>query len=117
MMRKKLGTRATGNGVHLHFANRNATRGGKPATRLHSANEETAQADGRDDHSDQTGPCRHLEHACASLQNAAVELETLLATVRGDEQADLHEAIGSIMETLQLIASAHARLEPPIAAD
>lgn len=103
MMRKKLGTRATGNGVHLHFANRNATRPGKSSAHLHFAND--------------LGTGRHLEHACARLQDAAVELETVLAQLSGDEQADLHEAIGSIMETLQLIASAHARLEPPIAAD
>ncbi|ANC93025.1 hypothetical protein A6A40_01640 [Azospirillum humicireducens] len=107
MMRKKLGTRATGNGVHLHFANRNATRSGKPAARLHFAN----------DLGIGQGTSRHLEQACASLQDAAVELEAVLATLPGDEQADLHEAIGSIMETLQLIASAHSRLEPPIAAD
>ncbi|MBY6264635.1 hypothetical protein EI613_22330 [Azospirillum sp. 412522] len=112
MMRKKFGTRATGNGVHLHFANRNATRAGKPATRLHSAND----AGGGEPATGQ-GTCRHLEHACARLQDAAVELETVLATLPGDDQADLHEAIGSIMETLQLIATAHARLEPPIAAD
>ncbi|CAO3419164.1 hypothetical protein [Azospirillum endophyticum] len=107
MMRKKLGTRATGNTAHLHFANRNATRTGKPAAHLHSANDSDAGQ----------GTSLHLEHACASLQNAAVELETVLATLPGDEQADLHEAIGSIMETLQLIASTHARLEPTIAAD
>ncbi|MFP5517116.1 MAG: hypothetical protein ACLGJC_29040 [Alphaproteobacteria bacterium] len=107
MMRKKLGTRATGNGVHLHFANRNATRAGKPAARLHFANDPGIGQ----------GTSRHLEHACASLQDAAVELEAVLAALPGDEQADLHEAIGSIMETLQLIASAHSRLEPPIAAD
>ena len=107
MMRKKVGTRAAGNSVHLHFANRNATRAGKPAARLHSANDPDASQ----------GTGRHLEHACASLQNAAVELETVLARLPGDEQADLHEAIGSIMETLQLIASTHARLESPIAAD
>ncbi|PWC33468.1 hypothetical protein TSO352_23695 [Azospirillum sp. TSO35-2] len=103
MMRKKLGMRATGSGVHLHFANRNARRGGKAASHLHFAND--------------PGTGRHLEHACARLQDAAVELETVLAQLHGDEQADLHEAIGSIMETLQLIASAHARLEPPIGAD
>ncbi|WP_247876024.1 hypothetical protein [Azospirillum sp. TSH100] len=79
---------------------------------MHSANDSANH--------DQTavqGTSRHLEHACARLQDAAVELETVLATLPGEEQADLHEAIGSIMETLQLIASAHARLEPPIAAD
>jgi len=112
MMRKKLGTRATGSSVHLHFANRNATRAGKPATRLHSANDPGASAQQA-----VLGKGRHLEHACARLQDAAVELETVLATLPDGEQADLHEAIGSIMETLQLIASAHARLEPPIAAD
>ncbi|KAA0591711.1 hypothetical protein FZ942_30495 [Azospirillum lipoferum] len=112
MMRKKLGTRGTGNSVHLHFANRNATRAGKPAMRLHSANDP-----GDNDRTAVQGTSHHLEHACARLQDAAVELETVLATLPGDEQADLHEAIGSIMETLQLIASAHARLEPPIAAD
>ncbi|CAO3351578.1 hypothetical protein VH569_07315 [Azospirillum sp. 11R-A] len=79
---------------------------------MHSANDPGASAQQAG-----LGTGLHLEHACARLQDAAVELETVLATLPGDEQADLHEAIGSIMETLQLIASAHARLEPPIAAD
>ncbi|MBP2302324.1 hypothetical protein [Azospirillum picis] len=103
MMRKKLGTRVSSSGVHLHFANRNATRTRNAAGRLQFAN----------DH--RTG--RRLEHVCAHLQDAAVELETVLSQLPGGEQADLHEAIGSIMETLQLIASAHARLETPMAAD
>ncbi|RJF81995.1 hypothetical protein D3877_18090 [Azospirillum cavernae] len=104
MMRKKLGMRGVGAEAVLHFANRNAIRGGKNATRSHFANRPA------------TG--RHLEQACASLQDAAVELESVLFSLSGStEQADLHEAIGSIMETLQLIAATQARLEPSAAAE
>ncbi len=103
-MRKKLGVRGVATEALLHFANRNATRVRKNGASLHFAN-------GRD-------PGRHLEQACASLQDAAVELETVLSRLPGmDEQADLHEAIGSIMETLQLIAATHARLGAPAAAE
>lgn len=96
--------RGVGAEAVLHFANRNAIRGGKNATRSHFANRPA------------TG--RHLEQACASLQDAAVELESVLFSLSGStEQADLHEAIGSIMETLQLIAATQARLEPSAAAE
>ncbi|MCW2237493.1 hypothetical protein [Azospirillum canadense] len=57
---------------------------------------------------------RHLEQACARLQDAAEELESVIAAMpTADGQADLHEAIGSIMETLRLVASAHASLDRP----
>ena len=104
MMRKKQGACGMAIEASLHFANRNATKAGKADVRLHFAN------------APETG--RHLEQACASLQDAAGELEAVLSHLPGSNgQADLHEAIGSIMETLQLIASAHARLEPSAAID
>ncbi|WP_448206678.1 hypothetical protein [Azospirillum sp. sgz302134] len=57
---------------------------------------------------------RHLEQACARLQDAAEELETVLASMHApDGQADVNEAIGSIMETLRLVSSVHAQLDHP----
>ncbi len=104
MMRKRLGTHGADAPPVSQFANRNATRAAGNANRLQIAN---GLATGR-----------HLEQACASLQDAAVELESVLFSVPdGEEQADLHEAIGSIMETLRLIAATQARLEPTAAAE
>lgn len=52
----------------------------------------------------------HLQSACRRLQSAAEDLESALGLLRSDgAQAELHEAIGAIMESLQLVASAHAR--------
>lgn len=104
MMRKKQGANGMAIEASLHFANRNATKAAKADACLHFANGPNAG--------------RHLETACARLQDAATELETLLAHLSGPSgKADLHEAIGSIMETMQLIASAHARLGPSAALD
>lgn len=104
MMRKMLGIQSGSAPSDSQFANRNATRAGDIATGLRIAKRLEAG--------------RHLEQACASLQDAAVELESVLFDLPGlREQADLHEAIGSIMETLRLIASTQARLEPPVAAE
>jgi len=84
----------------MHFANRNAYQGMVDLTRARSANG--------------TATVRHLEHACARLQDAADELESVLVDMPSlAGQADLQEAIGSIMETLRLVASAHARLDRP----
>ncbi|MBP2228091.1 hypothetical protein J2847_001373 [Azospirillum agricola] len=104
MMRKKLETRGVAARISLHFANRNATKADDAERRLHFANRREAG--------------RGLEQACASLQDAAEELETVLARLRRpDERADLHEAIGAIMETMQLITATHARLVPAAAAE
>ena len=57
---------------------------------------------------------RRLERACASLQDAAEELEAVLAALPspGASGAEpVHEAIGCIMETLRLLYDAHGRLE------
>lgn len=104
MMRKRLGTRGAEAPAVSQFANRNATGAAGNATGLQIANRLA------------TG--RHLEQACASLQDAAVELESVLFSLpEPGGQADLHEAIGSIMETLQLIAATQARLAPVAAAE
>jgi hypothetical protein len=104
MMRKNSGERGVTAEALLHFANRNATRLRKGGDSLHSANV--------------GDPSRHLEQACVSLQRAATELEVVMTRLPGsDEQADLHEAIGSIMETLRLISGTHARLAVPAAAE
>lgn len=48
------------------------------------------------------------------LQDAADDLESVLSDMPVPAgRADLNEAIGTIMETLRLVASAHARLDPP----
>lgn len=53
---------------------------------------------------------QHLQSACRRLQSAADELESALCLIRSDDaQAELHEAIGAIMDSLQLVASAHTR--------
>ncbi len=55
---------------------------------------------------------RRLEEACVLLQDAADGLELALSGMAAPAgRADLHEAIGTIMETLRLVASAHARLD------
>jgi len=59
-------------------------------------------------------PRYRLEQACVRLQEAAEELEAVLAalpspTAGGAE--DVHEALGTIMETLRLLSDAHGRLE------
>ncbi len=101
-MRRKLGANDMAMSASLHFANRNATKAGKTGLSLHFANGIDAG--------------HRLELVSASLHDAAVELESMLPGLPGpDEQADLHEAIGSIMETLQLIAATHARLGPAAA--
>ncbi|TWA59273.1 hypothetical protein FBZ82_12635 [Azospirillum brasilense] len=57
---------------------------------------------------------RQLEEACVRLQDAADDLESVLSGMPMPAgRADLNEAIGTIMETLRLVASAHARLEHP----
>lgn len=63
-------------------------------------------------------PRRRLEQACVSLQDAAEELEGVLAalpspTANGAANGvdDIHEAIGTIMETLRLLNDAYGRLE------
>ncbi|QCO14460.1 hypothetical protein D3869_04030 [Azospirillum brasilense] len=57
---------------------------------------------------------RQLEEACVRLQDAADDLESVLSDMPLPAgRADLNEAIGAIMETLRLVASAHARLEHP----
>jgi len=102
MMPKKRDANGVAIDASLHFANRNATKAGKIRNYSHFANDED------------TG--RRLERVSANLHGAAMELEALLCRVRGaDEQADLNEAIGSIMETLQLIAAAHTKLGPAAA--
>lgn len=100
MFRRKAGSRATASPTSLHFANRNAYPNMTIATPVRVANDSATM--------------RHLEQACARLQDAAEELESVVAAMpTADGQADLHEAIGSIMETLLLVASAHARLDRP----
>lgn len=59
-------------------------------------------------------PRRRLEQACVSLQDAAEELEAVLATLPTPDAngaEPVHEAIGTIMETLRLINDAYGRLE------
>ena len=54
---------------------------------------------------------RRIERAASRLQDAAEQLEYLLADLPvGDEQDDVHEALGRIMETQQIVAIAHARM-------
>lgn len=102
MMPKKRDADSGTTDASLHFANRNATKAGKTGNHSHFANDED------------TG--RRLEQVSANLYGAAMELESLLCRVHGaDGQADLSEAIGSIMETLQLIAAAHTKLGPAAA--
>lgn len=103
-MRKKRDADGVAIDASLHFANRNATKAGKTEHHSHFANDED------------TG--RRLEQVSANLHGAAMELESLLCRIHGaDGQADLNEAIGSIMETLQRIAATHARLGPVAATD
>lgn len=100
MFRRKSGSRAAVSPASLHFANRNAYLSMTEFARGRPANGAATM--------------RHLEQACARLQDAAEELESVVAAMpTADGQADLHEAIGSIMETLRLVASAHARLDRP----
>lgn len=100
MIRRNIGSREGCTTASLQIANRNASGGMKVAARVRPAQG--------------GGTAHHLEQACARLQDAAEELESVLFAMPSPAgQADLHEALGSIMETLQLIASAHARLEPP----
>ena len=59
-------------------------------------------------------PRRRLEQACVSLQDAVEELEDVLDALPspGAGGADeVHEAIGTIMETLRLLNTAYGRLE------
>lgn len=59
-------------------------------------------------------PRRRLEQACVSLQDAVEELEAVLeglpSPVAGGAE-HVHEAIGTIMETLRLLNDAYGRLE------
>lgn len=53
---------------------------------------------------------QHLQSASRRLQSAAAELESALSLIPSNAaQAELHEAIGAIMDSLQLVASAHTR--------
>lgn len=67
-------------------------------------------------------PCKR---ACARLQDAASELEDMLVELdsgaalgagtakrAGRARLDIHEAISNIMETIQLLSTAHASLKP-----
>ena len=59
-------------------------------------------------------PRRRLEQACASLQDAAEELEAVLASLPSPDASGaerVHEAIGCVMETLRLLCDASGRLE------
>ncbi|AIB11092.1 hypothetical protein ABAZ39_03465 [Azospirillum argentinense] len=87
-------------GASLQSANQNAYRNMQKAPLSHAANGVTAK--------------RQLEEACVLLQDAADDLESVLSGMPVPAgRADLNEAIGTIMETLRLVASAHARLEHP----
>ncbi|GAA4251379.1 hypothetical protein GBZ26_23195 [Azospirillum formosense] len=87
-------------GSSLQTANQNAYRNMQKAPLSHRANGVTAK--------------RQLEEACVLLQDAADDLESVLSGMPVPAgRADLNEAIGTIMETLRLVASAHARLEHP----
>lgn len=56
-------------------------------------------------------PARRMENAASRLQDAANELETALMNLpAGAHQEDVHEALGQIMETQQLLAAAFVRL-------
>jgi len=59
-------------------------------------------------------PRRRLEQACMSLQDAAEELEAVLAALPSPDASGaehVHEAIGTIMETLRLLSDAYGCLE------
>ena len=59
-------------------------------------------------------PRRRLEQACVSLQDAVEELEAVLDALPspGASGAEhVHEAIGTIMETLRLLNDAYGSLE------
>lgn len=100
MFRRKSGSRTTASPTSLHSANRNAFQSMAGLAHLHIANG--------------TATMRSLEHACARLQDAVEDLESAVGAMpTADGRADLHEAIGSIMESLRLVASAHSRLERP----
>lgn len=87
-------------GSSLQSANHNAYRAMPKAPPSHPANGALVK--------------RQLEEACVLLQDAADDLESVLSDMPVPAgQADLNEAIGTIMETLRLVASAHARLDPP----
>ncbi|MDQ2101855.1 hypothetical protein [Azospirillum isscasi] len=86
-------------GASLQTANQNAYRDMHDAPPSHPASGLAAK--------------RRLEKACVLLQDAADDLESVLSGMPVPAgQSDLNEAIGTIMETLRLVASAHARLEP-----
>lgn len=105
MVRRKLGVRGGASASSLHFANRNARIGAGGGGHSHSA------ADGTD-------AGKHLELAGARLQAAIEELEAALASTTSPRgRADLHEAIGAIMDTLHLVASAHRTVEGPARRD
>ncbi|WP_149163159.1 hypothetical protein [Azospirillum brasilense] len=87
-------------GSSLQTANQNAYRNMQTASSPHPA--------------DGVMTKRQLEEVCVLLQDAANDLETVLSGMPMPAgRADLNEAIGTIMETLRLVASAHARLEQP----
>ena len=87
-------------GASLQTANQNAYRNMQKAPSSGSADGVMAK--------------RQLEEACVLLQDAADDLESVLSGMPVPAgRADLNEAIGTIMETLRLVASAHARLEHP----
>ncbi len=95
MIRRKVRRRAVPGAAVLRFANQNAYQNMADA----GAMREGAAA-------------RTLERASARLQETAESLEAALAAVPpGAGRADLHEAIGTIMDTLRLVASVHARLD------
>lgn len=59
-------------------------------------------------------PRRRLEQACVSLQDAVEELEAVLDALpspHANGAEPVHEAIGTIMETLRLLNDAYGRLE------
>lgn len=56
-------------------------------------------------------PARRMENATLRLQDAADQLEIALMDLpAGAHQEDVHEALGQIIETQQLLAAAFARL-------
>ena len=59
-------------------------------------------------------PRRRLEQACVSLQDAVEELEAVLDALpspHANGADEVHEAIGTIMETLRLLNAAYGSLE------
>ncbi|KAA0678826.1 hypothetical protein [Roseomonas genomospecies 6] len=85
-------------GASLQNANQDAYHSMQNAASLHPADGLAAK--------------RRLEEACVLLHDAAEDLESALPGMAAPAgRADLNEAIGAIMETLRLVASAHARLE------